>query len=156
MTTLLVIVIIIASAWFLLRFADGQKTGTGKVTLKAYKSRDDAINDQHDLCGEGEFDQEIVGEASYQKAIAVIVSALPDGHNIVQATIEFEDHNPHDNKAVAVKIGGLTVGYLPRETARAYRKLAAQKNIPRKATCPAMIFGGEDRYYGIWLGIPEI
>lgn len=154
MTTFLIIAIIIAAAWFLIGFVSGQKTVN--VKFKAYENRGDAIEDKHDLCGDGEFDQEIVGEASYQKQIGLIISKLPAGYNIVQATLELEDENPHDNKAVAVKIGGITVGYLSRETARAYRKLVSKNNIPRKATCPAMIQGGNGKYYGIWLGIPEI
>lgn len=125
--------------------------------LKAYKTRDDAINDEHTLCGDGEFDQEIVGESHYQEQIKLIATSLPDGYNIVQATLELEDDNPHDAQAVAVKIAALTVGYLPRDTAFEYRRFADKNGIPRKATCPAMIFGGDaDRHYGIWLGIPEI
>lgn len=84
------------------------------VTIKYYKDRNEAISDDHTLCGDGEFDQEIVGEASYQPAIHAIATALPDGHHIVQATLELEDANPHDPKAVVVKIAGHTVGYLPR------------------------------------------
>jgi len=130
---------------------------SNRVTIKYYKDRDEAISDNHTLCGDGEFDQEIVGEASYQPAIRVVAKSLPAGHNIVQATIELEDNNPHDDKAVAIKIGGQTVGYLSRATARAYRTLAKNKSLPPVATCPAMIVGGGDGMnYGIWLGIAEI
>lgn len=125
--------------------------------LKAYESRHDAINDDHTICGDGEFDQEVVGESNYQGQIKLIATSLPEGCNIVQATLELEDNNPHDTQAVAVKIATLTVGYLPSETARAYRRFARINDIPSKATCPAMIAGGgPDKFYGIWLGIPEI
>jgi hypothetical protein len=155
-TTFIVIALLVMGAWFLFGFIGGVK-GNVRVNFKAYENRADAVADQHDLCGDGEFDQEIVGEASYQKQIGLIVSKLPNAYNIVQATLELEDDNPHDKKAVAVKIGGLVVGYLSRDTARAYRKIANQNNIPRKATCPAMIKGGGDNMnYGIWLGISEI
>lgn len=151
--------IIIGLVWYLnrlFRFSDAKPAST-RVTIKYYKDRDEATSDEHTLCGDGEFDQEIVGEASYQPAIRTVASSLPAGHNIVQATIELEDNNPHDDKAVVVKIGGQTVGYLPRSTARAYRKLAKSNGLPSVATCPAMLVGGGGMdNYGVWLGIAEI
>lgn len=159
MGQLIVIVAVIVAA--VLMFVFSRNTSAHKPNpahqLKAYKTREDAIADKHTLCGDGEFEQEIVGEASYQKQINLIAASLPHGCNIVQATLEYENSNPHDNQAIAVKIAGLTVGYLPRDTARDYRKFAGKNGIPEKATCPAMIFGGgAGQHYGIWLGIPEI
>lgn len=152
----LTIVLIILAAALMIGVARGHKN-TVRIRFKAYETREEAFDDTHDLSSSGWFEQEIVGEASYQNQIRLIMSRLPSGYNIVQATLELEDNNPHDNKAVAVKIGGVTVGYLARDTARAYRKLAAKDNIPAKATCPAIIKGtGDKMNYGIWLGIPEI
>jgi hypothetical protein len=158
MEVAITLLVIVGLGWYLFHLFATSDTAppSNRVTIKYYKDRDEAVSDDHTLCGEGEFDQEIVGEASYQPAIHVVATSLPPGHNIVQATIELEDNNPHDNNAVVIKIGGQTVGYLARATARAYRKLVKQRNLPSVATVPAMIRGGGGDYYGIWLGIPEI
>ena len=127
-------------------------------TIKPYKDRKDAFNDgDNDICGVSGFDQEVVGESHYQVDIKAIAARLPEGSRFVQATLCLEDDNEHDKNAVAVKIVGLTVGYLSRDAARSYRKLAKKNGIQSIAKCPAMIAGGDDgKHYGVWLGINEI
>jgi hypothetical protein len=71
-----------------------------------------------------------------------------------------EDTNPHDDKAVRVAMGGVTVGYLSREDARTYRRRLATKKLGMcVASCGAQIVGGYDlndgtqAYYGVKLDI---
>lgn len=127
--------------------------------IKVYSDRREAFNDSsNDIASEtGGFDQEIVGESNYQTAIKDIAARLNDEGRFVQAMLCLEDDNEHDKNAVAVKISGLTVGYLSREATRQYRKIASKQRLPREAKCPAMISGGDGgKYFGIWLGIDEL
>lgn len=127
--------------------------------IKAYIDHREAFNDSsNDLASETrEFGQEIVGESHYQDAIKDIAARLNGNGRLVQATLCLEDDNEHDKNAVAVRISGLTVGYLSREAARKYRKMGKKERLPNEAKCPAMIAGGTDgKYFGIWLGIDEL
>ncbi|MDX1785281.1 hypothetical protein [Roseovarius sp. ZX-A-9] len=65
----------------------------------------------------------IVGEASYQDNIEKIVGGKGQysAKYECMATLECENNNPHDENAVAVKIGKRLVGYLAREDAASYR-----------------------------------
>lgn len=125
------------------------------VQFKAYSTRKEAMADGHPLSAGG-FDQEVVGESNYQSILVQLVAATPSGHNFVQATLEMETNNPYDKNAVAVKIAGQLVGYLPRDAAKEYRKLAKAENLPVSTVCPAIIRGSTDTAYGVWLGIPEL
>lgn len=129
---------------------------TMTIQFKVYASRAEAMKDGHPLSSGGRFDQEVVGESHYQSMIAKIVASMPAGHDFVQSTLEMESNNPHDRNAVAVKIAGQLVGYLPRAPAKEYRKLAKAEGIPVIAPCPAIIKGSDDTAYGIWLGLPEL
>jgi hypothetical protein len=124
--------------------------------IKAYASREDAFNEPHPFSSGQVFNQEIVGESHYQEALSGIVQNIPAGYEYVQAQLEMENNNPHDRNAVAVKIAGHLIGYLPREAAKEYRSLAKEEGLPAITTCPAVIKGGGDRSYGVWLGLPEL
>ena len=115
------------------------------------------------LAGPGTFQIEVVGESHYQRTLESICGGRSeDGANkIAQATVILEDDNPHDNRAVRVDIDGQTVGYLPRESARVYRRKLKEAGYPRlTGTCSAVIRGGWDRggddrgYFGVWLDLP--
>jgi hypothetical protein len=118
------------------------------------------------LDGPGDFDFEIVGEASYQDALEALAGGgTDDGHSrvLVTARLVHEDGNPHDDQAVRVDVNGRTVAYLTRASARIYRRwLAKQGHAARTATCSAVIVGGWDRgrrgrgHFGIKLDLPSL
>lgn len=156
MTALVIGLIVLAVAWAVL----ASKIREARLdNINAYSDRRDAFNDNsNDIVSDtGGFEQEVVGESHYQADIKAIASRLPENGRFVQAALCLEDGNEHDKNAVAVKIAGIKVGYLPKDAARAYRKMVKKNNHPREAKCPAMISGGDDgKYFGVWLGIDEI
>ena len=88
---------------------------------------------------------EVVGESAYQAQLELICG----GKSAQSAELEktaillMEDDNSYDDKAVAVMIGGLTVGYLSRADARGLRKAAARVNADITfVKCAAEIIGG--------------
>lgn len=94
--------------------------------------------------GHGEYAQEVVGEASYQPALRALKASEEKPFH--RARLVPEDNNPYDEQAVRVDIGGTTVGYLPRASARAWRK----HRVP--TTCDAFLAdAGGDRNIGVWL-----
>ena len=120
--------------------------------------RSDAIG----LRGPGRYSFDIVGEASYQRALEDICG----GHSsksaslVVDALLEYEDDNPYDDQAIRVTIQDKTVGYLNRENARAYREQMEQAGqAGATTTCSAKIVGGWTRgdqrgYFGVRLDLP--
>jgi hypothetical protein len=118
------------------------------------------------LEGPGDYDFEIVGEASYQDALEALAGGrTDDGHRriLVTARLVHEDENPHDDHAVRVDVNGRTVAYLTRASARIYRRwLARQGHAGRTATCRAVIVGGWDHgprgqgHFGVKLDLPSL
>jgi hypothetical protein len=113
--------------------------------------------------GPGNFEIEVVGESHYQPAPKSICGRRTrDGaQKYVQATLLLEDQNAHDSQAVRIDVEGKTVGYLPRDTARSYRKRIREAGHPRLVGHRrAVIRGVWDRgpadrgYFGIWLDLP--
>jgi hypothetical protein len=102
---------------------------------------------------------EVVGESHYQRNLLKIAGGkAPEGVEIfVEAKLVLEDANPHDKHAVRVDIAGLTVGYLPRDRAFAWRA----GRPPLNYSCRAVIRGGWDRggqdqgNFGVWLDLPR-
>ena len=77
-----------------------------------------------------------VGESQYQPALREIARR----GLVCEATLNPEPDNPFDVNAVAVKVDGVTVGYLPRSHARRYqRRLLA---LAEPLRCPAKLIGG--------------
>lgn len=89
---------------------------------------------------------EVVGESRYRDNIAGLFKHIgPDGvdEEDLTASLVLEDKNPHDANAVRVDVRGVTVGYLSRETAIAYRrKLKARGEEDAIGECTASINGG--------------
>jgi hypothetical protein len=110
----------------------------------------------------GDFEFEVVGESNYQAAIASLAGNHGTQSADLQcvAAIEPEDDNPHDPKAVLIRIQGKVVGYLSRQDARSFRRRLGQKGLSgRVTTCDALIVGGGTRrsgeklHYGVKLDI---
>lgn len=106
----------------------------------------------------GKYVREVVGEASYQPALKQVV----DGRDVnaegfeCMAVIVPESDNRYDANAVAVKIDGRVVGYLPRDEARLFRARLKRAKLPLQAyECPAKIIGGGRKHYGVWLDLPD-
>lgn len=83
-------------------------------------------------------DFDIVGESHYQENLKWLVGeSAPAGDKYVEkATLILEDDNPYDEDAVRVDIEGLTVGYLSRVDAIAFRAKECERQ------CHAAIVGG--------------
>lgn len=99
------------------------------------------------------YNQEVVGEASYLKNLKSIAANGTNKGRItgLTAVLTPEPDNKYDSNAVRVDINGLQVGYLPAPTAKKHIK--ANKGT---INCPAVIFGGEKDKpnYGVWLAYP--
>jgi len=112
-----------------------------------------------------------VGESHYQDFLEHMAGGRTEdeANKVWPCTIVPEDDNPYDNMAVRIDIGGSTVGYLDRETARSYRTQLSKAGLDGRTTgCYAKIVGGwyreeedeegeieEDRgYFGVKLDLP--
>tara|TARA_R110002110_G_scaffold95455_1_gene246499 strand:- start:51868 stop:52275 length:408 start_codon:yes stop_codon:yes gene_type:complete len=113
--------------------------------------------------GPGSFDQEVVGEFAYQKNLKRLCGGYKEKCNRLRvvAVLEYEDDNPHDNKAIKVAIDGNTVGYLSRDDAREYRKrIKKTGNEGITISCDAQIVCGKrisflnKTNFGVWLDLP--
>lgn len=111
--------------------------------------RGDVPANGHKLRGKGRVKP--TGASHYQDALgAAAGERTTAGVNVgVLAALVPEPSNRFDKQAVAVQVGGRTVGHLSREDARAYRpildKHAAEGKVP---FCNATIRGGWDRGCG--------
>ena len=115
------------------------------------------------LDGPGRFAIDVVGEASYQQALARICGGRREesAELNVEACLHHENTNPYDPLAIRVEIGNQPVGYLSRENARLYRReLERAGHGGRVAYCAAVIRGGWDRgrgdrgHFGVKLDLP--
>lgn len=112
------------------------------------------------IVGDGTYDFEVVGEASYQAALDHICGGRTDeGHEMeCTAVLTEEPTNRFDPNAVMVTVDNRKVGYLSRREAVAYRKaLAASGLAGLPVHVEAVIVGGWDRgsrgegHYGVKL-----
>lgn len=111
---------------------------------------------------DGSFPMDVVGEAHYQKELVHICGGHSrHGHEFeIDALLIHEPDNPHDENAVAVRIKGGLVGYLPRDQAARVTSQMRQDGI-RHATCGAKIVGGwrtnqhDEGHFGVRLAIPR-
>lgn len=108
--------------------------------------------------GDGGFDFDIVGEASYQQALESIAGRSDESaEHYCTATLSPEPSNQYDSNAIRVDINGKTVGYIARGvTAEFHRVLRG-----RSAQANAIIVGGWSRgsrgsgHFGVKLDIDE-
>lgn len=94
------------------------------------------------------FDFNIVGELSYQSALAEITGGpTPDGHqHTCKAILIIDDTNEKDKSAVRVEIEEKTVGYLSRKHAKEWRSAMTRAKLGKASvTVPAQIVGGWTR-----------
>lgn len=119
-----------------------------KKTRKVHKPHGTPIDvGPVDLQGPGDFEFKVVGSSHYQTNIERLAGGrAEDGVEVfIAAMLIPEKGNPHDPQAVRVEIKGLAVGYLDRETARAYRvgiNKAGRKG--QSLSVAAKIVGGWD------------
>src|SRR4051812_44842181 len=76
------------------------------------------------VAGDGSYQFDIVGEASYQAALSQIAGgSTKDGHSLeCVAILAEEPDNPYDKNAIVVAIGGLIVGYIAKYQAGDYKR----------------------------------
>ncbi len=96
------------------------------------------------ISGLNDFAQEVAGESHYQSHLESVVGGRgrSGAEHTVQAVLVYENSNRHDRNAVRVDVQGGTVGYLPRQDAKPFRKWLASMNVEAPVTCLALIVGG--------------
>lgn len=106
------------------------------------------------LNGPGNFDLEIVGESHYQDSLKRITHGRSDVRHECTAELYLEPNNKYDPNAVRVDIDGKIVGYLSRDMATEMRRSLATAGLNKagqRVTINAVIVGGGDKFYGVWL-----
>lgn len=103
-----------------------------------------------------EFKTAIVGESNYKKALKECYND-PDAFRKGQAVfldviLKLENDNKYDDKAVAVLSKYGTIGYLPKDTARKYRK---DSNEQDGNTVRAKVTTSDPKsnLYGVWIDL---
>jgi hypothetical protein len=95
---------------------------------------------------EGHETLDVVGESHYEDNLWRIVGGRSEERvkHPVHVVLLPESDNPYDPNAISVWVGGLRVGYLPRELAAAYRPglLALQLREGKPIALRALIIGG--------------
>lgn len=103
-----------------------------------------------------EFKTAIVGESNYKTALKKCYNdtdAFRKGQAVfIDVTLKLENDNKYDNKAVAVLSKYGTVGYLPKDTARKYRR---DSNEQDGNTVRAKITTSDPKsnLYGVWVDL---
>jgi hypothetical protein len=112
--------------------------------------------------GNGKFTVEVVGESHYRDAFRRLFAnqRAEDQENEVDidAELVLQNDNPHDSLAVAVKLSGMDVGYLPREMARDFRAAIKRDGINRWTTyriAAKVYMGGKDELWSVRIDLPE-
>lgn len=104
------------------------------------------------ISGRGYFCIDVAGESFYPESFfALCGPRREEGFaEETRARLILQDDNEHDRQAVKVTIGGHTVGHLPREAARAFRRTVRYGNLSMYETfeCGALICGGWERGNG--------
>lgn len=95
--------------------------------------------------------QAVVGESHYQPALRAATGGRKagswDDHIAVKAQLVPEPKNKFDRNAVAVHVGGRTVGYLPVEVAVEYQPvLLGLRRRGLLGTCTGAIVGGGSKF----------
>jgi hypothetical protein len=102
------------------------------------------------VCGDGNFDYEIVGEASYQDRLRQISAGRRERgerHVNFPCYLRFEINSHTHAPAVLVDAsGGRTVGYFPAEQAKVYAPILREIELSgREAECVGVLVGGYRR-----------
>lgn len=110
------------------------------------------------------FEYEIVGESFYQKELNRIVGPKTEESVEItkEAQLKRDLNNQHDKNAVAVRIDGLTVGYLNKHDAKDFCQLIKRNRFKDTDSfnVDALIVGGWKRKgsegsFGVKLNMPE-
>ena len=114
------------------------------------------------LRGPGRYDYNLVGVSRYLANLAKIygTDALDEEGKVVDAVLLLDNNNARDKNAVRVEIQGQTVGYLPPDLARAYRRrLEEGAYLNVRGICRAKITSRMYRSFGadyvIRLDLPD-
>ena len=95
----------------------------------------------------------IVGESNYTKALKKCYNdadAYKKGKSaFIDVELRLENHNRHDNKAVAVISPYGVIGYLSRNHARMYRQ-----DYNEDLTVRAKIYSKDGSIFGAWVDLP--
>lgn len=103
-----------------------------------------------------EFKTAVVGESNYKTALKKCYNdpnAYRKGQGVfLDVTLKLENNNKYDDKAVAVVSKYGTIGYLPKETARKYRK---DSNEQDGNTVRAKVTTSDPKsnLYGVWIDL---
>jgi len=90
----------------------------------------------------GEFEFEVVGEASYRDALEHIAQTVGTG-DVFQVLLVPETHNPYDENAVSVRYKDEVIAYMSRSDAKSFRRRLSAKKLSGAVTqCQAIIVGG--------------
>ena len=129
---------------------------------KSQSAQSPPTNSKHRWPELGRYELEVVGESHYQS----VLTRLAGDHGTEAAEVGYEaelvpeDNNSFDDKAIAVRISGNTVGYLSRDDARSFRRRLAQMGLSKQVTISdAVVVGGwVDRsggkaHYGVKLDV---
>jgi hypothetical protein len=99
--------------------------------------------------GTSNWNLQVAGESHYQSELLSLVGGEKrrgGANKLVEAVLLPDPENQFDPHAVKVTIRGKTVGYLPRSTARTWRKSQSESYIPEGCVkVMALICGGWDR-----------
>ena len=103
-----------------------------------------------------EFKTAIVGESNYKTALKKCYNdpkAFRKGHGVfLDVTLKLENNNKYDDQAVAVVSKYGIIGYLPKDTARKYRKDCDEQDgntVRAKVTTS----DPKSNLYGVWIDL---
>lgn len=102
------------------------------------------------LLGTGYPTVQVVGESRYSNSFRKIFGER-EGDKLMVASLHRERNNQYDKNAVRVDVMGLTVGYLPKETASDYHALldfVSSRNVVAAATARLWFSGANGDSYG--------
>ena len=108
-----------------------------------------------------DFNQEVVGESHYQKALTKIVGKQKDGEGSYwrgSAVIRHDSKNRHDKWAIEVAIDGNRVGYLPSDPSNKdlIEDLAGQaRRLPARINGGYRLDEGGTAYFGVRLVLED-
>jgi len=110
------------------------------------------------LVGTGKYAIEVVPEDDCSGGLDRICRSKIDGgvDMMLRARLILENDDRFERQAIRVSIRGCTVGYLPRTSARDFRRAAMYVGLGRTLIfeCAAIVRGNTD-HYSVWLDLPN-